>query len=93
MLILFLGIIYYNYEASMTALINIYNDKVDENVKIKYGHEVCNKYFICKGEKNQMRKTNEILIRNYYDDEEDLVLVEHKILKFHLRGKLYNRYN
>ena len=31
--------------ASMTALINIYNDKVDENVKIKYGHEVCNKYF------------------------------------------------
>lgn len=68
MLILFLGIIYYNYE-------------------------VCNKYFICKGEKNQMRKTNEILIRNYYDDEEDLVLVEHKILKFHLRGKLYNRYN
>ena len=32
-----------------------------------------------------MRKTNEILIRNYYDDEEDLVLVEHKILKFHLR--------
>lgn len=43
--------------------------------------------------KNQMRKTNEILIRNYYDDEEDLVLVEHKILKFHLRGKLYNRYN
>ena len=31
--------------ASMTALINIYNDKVDENVKVRYGHEVCNKYF------------------------------------------------
>lgn len=59
---------------------------------VYYNYEVCNKYFICKGE-IQMRKTNEILIRNYYDDEEDLVLVEHKILKFHLRGKLYNRYN
>lgn len=31
--------------ASMTALINIYNDKVNENDKVKYGHEVCNKYF------------------------------------------------
>ena len=31
--------------ASMTALISIYNDKVDENVKVRYGHEVCNKYF------------------------------------------------
>jgi len=40
-----------------------------------------------------MRKTTEILIRNYNDDEEDLVLVEHKILKLNLRGKLYNRYN
>lgn len=40
-----------------------------------------------------MRKTTEILIRNYINDEEDLVLVEHKILKFNLRGKLYNRYN
>lgn len=31
--------------ASMTALISIYNDKVNENDKIKYGHEVCNRYF------------------------------------------------
>lgn len=31
--------------ASMTALIKIYNDKVDENNKVKYGHEVCNRYF------------------------------------------------
>ena len=31
--------------ASMTALISIYNDKVNENDKIKYGHEVCKRYF------------------------------------------------
>lgn len=30
--------------SSMTALIKIYNDKVNENKKVKYGHEVCNKY-------------------------------------------------
>lgn len=31
--------------SSMTALIKIYNDKVNENDKVRYGHEVCNKYF------------------------------------------------
>ena len=30
--------------SSMTALIQIYNDKVDENQKVEYGYEVCNKY-------------------------------------------------
>lgn len=30
--------------ASMTALINIYNDKVDKDVEVEYGYEVCNKY-------------------------------------------------
>ena len=30
--------------ASMTALINIYNDKVDKDAKVEYGYEVCNKY-------------------------------------------------
>lgn len=30
--------------ASMTALIKIYNDKVDEDEEVEYGHEVCNKY-------------------------------------------------
>lgn len=31
--------------SSMTALTKIYNDKVNENDKVRYGHEVCNKYF------------------------------------------------
>ena len=30
--------------ASMTGLIEIYNSKVDEEEKIEYGHEVCNKF-------------------------------------------------
>ena len=42
------------------------------------------KYFICKGEKkmNTLRRETELINvnRDFYDDEEDLVLVEHKSL-------------
>ncbi len=31
--------------SSITGLIKIYNDKVDEDNKVEYGHEVCSKYF------------------------------------------------
>ena len=30
--------------SSMTALIKIYNDKVDKNAEVEYGYEVCAKY-------------------------------------------------
>lgn len=30
--------------SSMTGLISIYNGKVDDQNKLKYGHEICNKY-------------------------------------------------
>lgn len=50
-------------------------------IKIAYYNIEVVKIFLCKGENVKMRKTTDtkLIIGNYNDDEEDLVLIEHKI--------------